>query len=469
MDRNKKALLIVPHPDDEINLAGQFIGVLHKNRYDIFVVYTTNGDYDEKIGNQRIYEAINALRVLGIKDSNVFFLGYSNEWSDSRHLYDKDILEPLVSKSKRYRTSSIDSKPEFCMIKDKVHHLFTRDNFKSDLKSFISALEADVILCPDFDSHLDHRAASLMFEEVMGEILIEKKSYEPLVLKKFLYSGIWKGPKDFYSSPMNETVNTITSNWNGILYRTESPYVDWSKRIQLMPDESTLVPFIIKNPLYKAARMHKSQIAWYQLLRIINADVVYWWRPTSSLLKYAKISVSSGCRKYLTDFKMYDSKRLCDGPDNNYMDYMWAPNENDNCKNIKIRFEKPQNIKVIRIYNDYNVSNRIKKIELKYGEKTSIYVNPNLSEVLWQIDIDLRQIHEIEIRIIDYCGIPGIVELEMYSKELNFFENVPFMKFEKSMTHIKWVNRIIWKLEYAILNIKLFFEYKLKSFLKELT
>ena len=45
----KRLLVIAPHPDDEINLAGQFIIRCIKLKMDIFVVYTTNGDAERKV------------------------------------------------------------------------------------------------------------------------------------------------------------------------------------------------------------------------------------------------------------------------------------------------------------------------------------------------------------------------------------------------------------------------------------
>ena len=466
MTYKKKALVISPHPDDEINIAGQFIDILRDNSYEIVVLYTTNGDSSLDFGNRRICEALEALRVLNVQESNVIFLGYSNEWEGGQHLYDKTYSKPLLSKSKRTSTSSIESKPEYCLKKHGVHHEFTRENFKADLKEIILDIEADIIICPDFDSHLDHRAASLMFEEVMGEILIEKKDYEPVVLKKFLYSGIWKGPKDFYDSPMKETLNTISSVWGGAQYETESPYLAWETRIQLMPSANTCTFFITNNILYKAAKKHKTQIAWYQLLRILNADLVYWWRPTSSILKYATISVSSGHAKYLTDFKMYDSSRLFDGPDKDYMNYMWAPSVDDNIKAISVFFDDYKDISQIRIYNDYNSKNRILSVELIWENQKKTIENVNSTEIIWEINTNIQHVKKIEIKILRYRGIPGMVELEMYSKRPDFYETVPFEKYRLLKKHKNAGIFALQKIEYFFLNVKLAFEYKIPNVLK---
>ena len=82
-----RMLIIARHPDDEINLAGQLIIRTNKIGIETFVVYTTNGDAESKIGNKRITEAIVANKVLGIDEEHVIFLGYPNEWEGKTHLY----------------------------------------------------------------------------------------------------------------------------------------------------------------------------------------------------------------------------------------------------------------------------------------------------------------------------------------------------------------------------------------------
>jgi LmbE family N-acetylglucosaminyl deacetylase len=82
------ALIIAPHPDDEINLAGQMIVNLRKKNTKVYVLYTTNGDAEYKIQNKRISEAINALKVLEVPKENIIFLGYANEWNADEHIYD---------------------------------------------------------------------------------------------------------------------------------------------------------------------------------------------------------------------------------------------------------------------------------------------------------------------------------------------------------------------------------------------
>lgn len=111
--KEKRAMIIAPHPDDEINLAGQILPYLQEGGYEIYVVYTTNGDSDRKIGNKRLKEALNACEVLGIPTNHVIFLGYANEWEIGKHLYNEDYDIQLTSKIGKTETNSLTNNLNF--------------------------------------------------------------------------------------------------------------------------------------------------------------------------------------------------------------------------------------------------------------------------------------------------------------------------------------------------------------------
>ena len=181
---NKKILVIVPHQDDEINIAGGTIYSLGKKN-NIKVVFTTNGDYiyNAKI---RYKEAIKSLKILGVKKENIYFLGYSDQPYDQKnHMYNTD--KNWISKkgiNKTYGALGID---EYCFIKNKKHNLFNKKNLQSDMKMLIEEFVPEIIICVDLDYHPDHIMTSLCFEKALGEILLDKPEYEPIVLKTFAY------------------------------------------------------------------------------------------------------------------------------------------------------------------------------------------------------------------------------------------------------------------------------------------
>lgn len=65
-------MVIVPHEDDEINIAGSTICGAREEGMRVICVFVTNGDY-KYIPDVRINEAIHALSVLGVSQEDVIF------------------------------------------------------------------------------------------------------------------------------------------------------------------------------------------------------------------------------------------------------------------------------------------------------------------------------------------------------------------------------------------------------------
>ena len=70
-----KALVLAPHPDDEINIAGSTIINLIRAGVEVFVAYSTNGDFNVP-ADIRAAEAVKALSILGVERDHIIWLGY---------------------------------------------------------------------------------------------------------------------------------------------------------------------------------------------------------------------------------------------------------------------------------------------------------------------------------------------------------------------------------------------------------
>ena len=119
-------------------------------------------------------------------------------------------------------------------------------------------MSADILLVVDFDSHPDHRAASLLVEECLGELLLERPSYRPLVLKRFAYDGVWKGEADFFEVPGKATILKELSLF---------PYTESDMLRFAMPDDCVTPRFFI-NFLYRTFRCYKTQEIWQKALAV---------------------------------------------------------------------------------------------------------------------------------------------------------------------------------------------------------
>ena len=60
-----RVLILAPHPDDEINVAGSMIVSLSRIGAEIFAVYSTNGDFEQS-AEVRAAEAIESLNFMSM-------------------------------------------------------------------------------------------------------------------------------------------------------------------------------------------------------------------------------------------------------------------------------------------------------------------------------------------------------------------------------------------------------------------
>lgn len=409
----KKVLVISPHPDDELNLVGSILPVMIDQQMDVYVVYTTNGDAERIINNKRTQEAIDALSVYRVPEDHVIFLGYANDWQFGTHIYHGKEGEVFTSHLKKVETNGIKSHPEYCFQKQKIHHAFTRENLKADLKDVMEEILADVLICVDYDPHPDHRATSLLFEEILGEMLHERTDYHPTLLKKFAYQGVWYGPKDYYAE--NRTVNMGPYHYASLEHDVESPSYLWSNRIAFRTDRRVLTKRLRDSIAYQSAVRHRHTVAWHRMLRVINTDAVYWWRPTDSLLYNADLNASSGESRFLTDFKTYDSENIMQAEDSiTTRKCCWRPTPEDNQKIINIQLKEAKKVQELIVYEDVDPKNHIKCLQVSVGEK-DYYIEPAKGGAPTKVLLDTdNPVEKISVQILEYDGQPGLAELEVY-------------------------------------------------------
>ena len=442
-----KTLVIAPHPDDEINLAGQWIASLDTAENEFFLLYVTNGDYTKKKEKHRLKEARDAAKVLGIDGKHLMFLGYPDGILDDVHLYNASENTVVESRLHKTQTSGTKEIPEYCYLKNGVHHLFTRENFKADFKNAILDVMPDLIIVPEFDSHPDHRATSLTFDEVMGEILKEKADYIPIVLKKYIQEGVWHGPRDYYYDPPLPTKTAGGRTYSGGQHDLDSPAFRWEDRICLRPTARTLTPFLTKNIVFRAALKHKQEPAWFKMLQVINADVTYWRKETKNLALHAEISASSGDGSFVNDYKYYDSANINNVAEP-FLDserFCWQPNEGDAEKTIRMKFPEGVYVKVIQIYEDCNQANHIRRLIIQAdgaGRLAAADGADDLDdEVLWQGSLredgsktkiilpKAIHVNELTFTILESTGTPGISEIEVFECEQDPLQSIPLPEY----------------------------------------
>ena len=85
----KQVLVLVPHQDDEVCLAGGILEQYTRAGSRVHLAYATAGDY-YGLAEVRSREALAAAELMGIRREDVYWLGYGNQWQpqgDKTHIY----------------------------------------------------------------------------------------------------------------------------------------------------------------------------------------------------------------------------------------------------------------------------------------------------------------------------------------------------------------------------------------------
>lgn len=403
---SQKLLILVPHQDDEINIAGILIRKLIKD-YDIYVVYSTNGDFKYK-AETRQKEAVDSLKILGVKKDNIYFMGYPDmDISYNVHVY-TNIDSVLKDKAGRDKTYC--EKYPFSA----KNRTFTKYNFINDIKECINHIRPDLIVYIGYDRHPDHRALHLATHKALEILLKCEDSYQPEIYTTFAYSMYYDGIDDY------SNINLIGSKYVANVDLINKSIYTWKDRIRLSVPEDCRTDSIFDNVIYKALKKHASQAAIDRVLRIVNSDIVYWCRRTDSLALKANIIVSSNQDRsyFLNDFMLYDTDDLSTN-ELVFNKYTWAPSDND--KNPKITLKWENNVKFDRLifYGALNDKNINVSITISINDKV---LYKGLMKFIWGIPVELVLNNVEESKCIDITldymdDIIELGEIEVFYKE----------------------------------------------------
>ena len=421
-----RVLILAPHPDDEINIAGNMILTLAAAKAEIFVAYSTNGDF-EQTAEVRAQEAVDALKILGVPSDKIIFLGYG----DGHKLSDR----PTQSPAGHIETYAAKTFVDYAKKTFGRHSSYTRENFKHDLKSLLLELRANIIFCVDFDSHADHRTLSILFEEALGEILSERSDYRPEVYKKLAYATAFTAAPDFYAPNLRPTKKpklgeTDTYDFDLI---DRANYV-WENRVRF---PVMYWQTILKgNPIAEAIFAHKSQRNEWNALRIINSDEIFFERRTDSQTFSAQVTATSGDVTKIRDFKIIDTANveICPAQIGNNL---WQGEK------IFFSWQEPAQIQQIVIYGnplDDTPAKISLRLELANAQAVIDKAGISLDNVkTFDVElpshgrplvIDTEKIFVIraEISIVDAGQNFGLAEVEFFTNAEPLHKIPPFIK-----------------------------------------
>ena len=407
---NKKVLVVVPHQDDDFNLMCGVTEQFVKYGSDVSFVFLFNGEgQDDR--ELRLNEAITALSVSGIPEKNIIFLGYGNGWQSDHHIYNAPLTEKMVSSSGFTETYGTSCHPAY-----NDGAVYTRANLENDLSSVIVDTNPDLIFCCDLDINEDHRAASLLFDKVLGRLLNSNPEFRPLVFKGFAYSTAYLAPDDFYSENIFSTFEPDSETYDEI----QTTVFKWNQRVRFPIDSSMISRSLLASKLYGIAKIYSSQPTQFLAGRIINGDKVFWLRRTDSVCHNASFETTSGDSSKLNNFMLFDTYNVINTGLPLWED-SWVPNPEDNLKKAKITFDRPYDINEIVLYDNPLLSVNILDAEIVFDNGHSYRSGPlNIDGSATSIPVYEPGVSGFSVQLIKCEGeYPGLTEIEAFSSGLD--------------------------------------------------
>lgn len=392
-----KTLILVPHQDDECLLAGGLIDVINKSK-NVYVLFSTHGGYPI-----RMKEALRSLKVQGVLPSNVFCLGFPDFGRvKGNHIYNSEPDQIIEDSDKSTKSHGIR-----CYRPDTI---LTRKSFLKNLHDIITEIKPDTIICIDYDSHRDHRALSLLFEETIYDILKQDPSYTPFILKGFAYSTTWHSAPRFYTN----NIKSLSSPYKAPFMK-EAPCYAWNERLRIPVGNNSLSYTLIGNMARQAFAEHYTQNQKFtNEIKIPTGDKIFWHRPTGNVLLRAEVHGSGININHCNDFKLYDSTNLNDASLRPYA-HGWIP-DNGNAF-IKFTLDKPQVIREIRLYDHIDPDNQIHKLTISLSNGKTLQVSnlpANGSPHIVYTECN-EEISGFEITVHEASGPQaGLAEVEAY-------------------------------------------------------
>ena len=403
----KRVMLIVPHEDDDLNVLGGVLEEYLRHGSELFVVFMTNGD-SSCDGEIRISEALALYQYLGVPEDHLFFLGYGDQMkTEDIHIYNAAPDVVITSSAGKSATYATNVHPAF-----RSNHAYTKSNLMQDMKDVVLEVRPEIIYCVDYDMHWDHKACSLIFEHVMGEILKDVPDYTPEVLKGFAYSTAWDADIDFFEVNMKSTQNMYFSR-----YGQEPAIYRWNERARMPVLPGILARSLPGSELYTELSFYESQRATDRAASVINGDKVFWKRATDSLCRTATVSASSGNAEKLTDFMLLDTDNLWNLK-HMPVDGAWIPDEADSKKTARMEFEYPEDIYEVVLYDNPSEEDNILNAEILFDDGSSFETGPlDPSGAASRFYPDVKQVQNFRIIVLEAEGTrAGITEIEAFSK-----------------------------------------------------
>ena len=348
-------MVIVPHEDDEINVAGATIYGAIKEGLKVILVYVTNGDFQYK-ADIRYKEVQRMACIMNLPMENIHFLGFPDN-SGKDLLANRDaVFRNHAGFSKTHGAYGIKDYPTKYMGGPLS---YTYNNLVLAITDIIGRFKPCTVIAIDMDIHVDHQLTSIAVEEAIGKVVKENNNYRPKVLKSFAYDTDFESINDYYGMHLQSTIQNRAWIVDDSL-STNNPMLLWEDRLRILVSGDCRSTLLVRNPMFRALGAHMSQSSYKHGPKLINGDQVFWQRRIDNVVLYATVTATSGNISKINDFLRYDSydvtKKFA-----NPEDYTWIPDDTDQESTVTIRFNEPTEIKYINWFENVWFSNDIEQ------------------------------------------------------------------------------------------------------------
>ena len=301
-EKADRVLILAPHPDDDIIGCAGVIQRALKSGSKVRVVYITCGDnnifsiilyndifsiiFNNKmfylaelilnwkerfiaLGRTRMYEAINAEKVLGLEEKDLLFLGYPDHGTDQMFIFNWDHTKPYSysfagSASVPYR-KSLGYRKEF-----------TADNIIEDLKSVISDFKpTKIFVAHPSDVNGDHWASYLYTMVSLADL--GGKVPQPKIYPYLVHVPDWPLPRNYHP---DLSIGPPEKFFGDIL-----PVIEW-RQLKLTEQEI--------DKKREAMLKHESQtrVSAFYLLAFVRRNEIFGDFPYITLKKQVSSNLS---------------------------------------------------------------------------------------------------------------------------------------------------------------------------------
>ena len=407
----RSVMFIVPHEDDEINMAGATIYGAIQEGLDVYVVFLTNGDYEYTFDVRR-NESYQMAKEIGLPQENIIFLGFG-DFIGHEIIQNKSAI--ITSRANHDKTYGFD----FASLVMNEAKPYSWSGIIQSLIDVILHFKPDTIIATDYDTHVDHRLCTFTVACAI-EWIIKYTDFRPQFLNGFAYATGYETVDDYYNNNLLSTVinkRALPSNE----FSTGNPTLSWVHRLRIPVPYDCRNRELVTNPIFKAMAVHMSQEGYKRGARLINGDQVFWRRRTDNLALHADITVSSGDATHLNDFLCFN---IANVKLNSYnpVDYMWIPTIDDMERKVHIAFNKITDIQVIQLFgNVHNTYNYCSiRIELSNGKQILLKEVAYMGQGISYVFNEPMSLEWIDIYIDKQCL--GLSEIELYSNNNDIYD-----------------------------------------------